>query len=223
MTLNKQILITFILLLFSILFFAFTPLDDVIQSNFFNQETQSWMLDKNAQPYKFIFYDGIKTLLILFALFLLYLYFQKSNTCSPYKKGLIIVILSAILVPLIVGGLKKKTNMPCPQNLINYGGSYPKTAVWESYPQSFKNKKHISCWPAGHASGGFALLSLFFLFRKRKNKIIALSIGLTIGWTMGIYKMLIGDHFFSHTFITMVLAWLIVLIVAKITFKLMLR
>lgn len=33
---------------------------------------------------------------------------------------------------------------------------------------------------------------------------------------MGLYKMLIGDHFLSHTLVTMTLAWLIILILAKI-------
>jgi membrane-associated PAP2 superfamily phosphatase len=71
------------------------------------------------------------------------------------------------------------------------------------------------CWPAGHASGGFALLSLIFLFHSRKNKIIAGSIAMVIGWSMGSYKMLIGDHFLSHTTITMILAWLLILLIAR--------
>ena len=91
-----------------------------------------------------------------------------------------------------------------------------RTAVWESYPEKYKNMKRIACWPAGHASGGFALLSLFFLFKNRRNKIIALITALIIGWSMRIYKMAIGDHFLSHTLITMILAWFIILIIVKI-------
>jgi len=34
-----------------------------------------------------------------------------------------------------------------------------------------------------------------------------------IGWSMGTYKMLIGDHFLSHTTITMILAWLLILMI----------
>ena len=36
-----------------------------------------------------------------------------------------------------------------------------------------------------------------------------------IGWSMGTYKMLIGDHFLSHTVITMILAWLLILVIAQ--------
>ena len=58
-------------------------------------------------------------------------------------------------------------------------------------------------------------MSLFFLFRRKRAKYAALSAALAIGWSMGIYKMMLGDHFFSHTMITMLLAWLIILIVVK--------
>ena len=36
---------------------------------------------------------------------------------------------------------------------------------------------------------------------------------------MGIYKMMIGDHFSSHTILTMLIAWLIILINAKLVNK----
>ncbi|MBD3841537.1 MAG: phosphatase PAP2 family protein [Campylobacterales bacterium] len=78
------------------------------------------------------------------------------------------------------------------------------------YSLEYATKPQIACWPAGHASGGFALLSLFFLFRSQKNKIKAITLALVLGWSMGIYKMMIGDHFLSHTIITMLLAWIIV-------------
>jgi membrane-associated PAP2 superfamily phosphatase len=70
---------------------------------------------------------------------------------------------------------------------------------------------------AGHASGGFALLSLFFLFKTARKSIGVVLFALTIGWSMGLYKMAIGDHFLSHTIITMLIAWLIILIVYKST------
>jgi membrane-associated PAP2 superfamily phosphatase len=193
----------------------------VVQDYFYNFSTHKWILDRDLQPWKFIFYDGIKKLLIIIAVtFLISLIiFKNISIIKQYKKGIIIVVLSAIFVPLIVASLKKLTNMPCPKNEIHYGGKMIRTAVWQSYQKPYKSMKHISCWPAGHASGGFALLSLFFLFKSRKNKIFALIFGLSVGWMMGLYKMLIGDHFLSHIIITMILAWLIILLIAKIVNK----
>lgn len=217
MTINKQILFTLFILILSIVFFELTTINILVQDTMFDYETHQWILDAQLQPYKFIFYDGIKTVLILFAssLLIALIFFRNKKTIKEYKKGMIVVILSAIIIPLVIGSLKKCTNMPCPKNEIHYGGIYPSTKVWESYPESFTQLNTIKCWPAGHASGGFALLSLFFLFKTRKNKTIALIGALGIGWSMGIYKMLIGDHFLGHTVITMIIAWLIVLLLSK--------
>jgi membrane-associated PAP2 superfamily phosphatase len=118
-------------------------------------------------------------------------------------------------VPLIVGSLKAVTNMPCPKNIESFGGAYPHTCVWEKYNTKECHLEKQKCWPAGHASGGFALLSLVFLFHSRKNKMLAGSIAMGIGWSMGSYKMLIGDHFLSHTTITMILAWLLILLIVR--------
>ena len=213
--LNKQIIITFIVLVFTIILFGITNIDEILQDSFYSFSTNQWILDRELQPYKFLFYDGIKKFLIFIVgiLLILSLLFWKTKLIQEYKKGILVVILSSIFIPLIVGGLKKCTNMPCPKHLVTYGGEYPKTQVWETYPDSFQMEKKVKCWPAGHASGGFALLSLFFLFKSRKNKILAITVALGVGWSMGTYKMLIGDHFLSHTVLTMIIAWFVILLI----------
>ena len=219
--LNKQILITSIVLVFIIILFGITNIDETVQDSFYNFSTNQWTLDRDLQPYKFVFYDGIKKFLIFIVLILIAasLLFWKTKLIQEYKKGIFVVVLSSIFIPLIVGGLKKCTNMPCPKHLVTYGGEYPKTKVWETYPDSFQIEKKVKCWPAGHASGGFALLSLFFLFKSRKNKLLSLIFALAVGWSMGTYKMLIGDHFLSHTILTMIIAWLIILCIVTIIEK----
>ncbi|HRM99840.1 MAG TPA: phosphatase PAP2 family protein, partial [Aliarcobacter cryaerophilus] len=74
-------------------------------------------------------------------------------------------------------------------------------------------------WPAGHATMGFSLMSLYFLFKKPRNQKIALAFGVTVGVLTGGYKILIGDHFLSHTIVTMILAWLVILIIHKLIIK----
>ena len=218
MSINKQIFITSVVLVLSVVYFGISDIDVLVQDYFYNHETHKWVLDWSLQPYKFIFYDGAKRFLILFAVVLLIssLIFRKKAIIQRYKKGIMIIILSAIFVPSIIGLIKNNTNMPCPKNEIHYGGIYPKTAVWEKYPVDFV-KPQMKCWPAGHASGGFALLSLFFVFHRKRNRFIGLGIGLFMGWSTGLYKMVIGDHFLSHTVLTMIMAWLIILLIVKIT------
>jgi membrane-associated PAP2 superfamily phosphatase len=218
---NNQLLITTILLVVVVALFQFTQLDIIFQENFYNYETKSWLIDKNEPILKFFLYDGLKKLLILFAVLVLFslIFLRKKKIVQEYKKGLIIVLLSAIFVPLVVGSLKATTNTPCPCNIVNFGGNYPDVKVFDSYPKDFIQKKKIKCWPAGHASGGFALMALFFLFKTARNKKIAIITALVIGWSMGTYKMLLGDHFLSHTIITMLIAWIIILIIEKLINK----
>jgi membrane-associated PAP2 superfamily phosphatase len=219
---NKQIVITAFLLMAVIALFQFSNLDIFVQSFFYDFDKKSWLIDKNEPILKFFFYDGIKNLLLLFGLLILFslIFFRKNILVQEYKKGLVIVLLSAILVPSMIGFLKDITNTPCPCNIVYFNGTYPDKKAFDSYPKDFVQKSKVKCWPAGHASGGFALMALFFLFKTPKNQKIALFVALIIGWSMGTYKMLLGDHFLSHTIITMLMAWLIILIIVKfIQFK----
>ena len=214
---NKQIVITAFLLIAVIALFQFSNLDIFVQSFFYDFDKKSWLIDKNEPILKFFFYDGIKNLLLLFGVIILFslIFFRKHILVQEYKKGLIIVLLSAILVPSIIGFFKDITNTPCPCNIVYFNGTYPDKKVFDSYPKDFVQKSKVKCWPAGHSSGGFALMALFFLFKTPKNQKKALFVALIIGWSMGTYKMLLGDHFFSHTIITMLMAWLIILIIVK--------
>lgn len=205
-------------LIVAVIFFGVSGTDIWVQNHFYNSVTHQWILDREDPVLSFIFYDGIKRLIIIFNVLVLIalVVWWKKPFLNKYRKGLLIVLLSSIFVPVIVGSLKATTNIPCPKNLEIYGGVYPHTCVWEKYPSTFCNQKKIKCWPAGHASGGFALLSLYYLFHKRRAKIVAVSGVMVLGWSMGTYKMLIGDHFLSHTVITMIMAWLIISIIVAL-------
>ena len=217
--LNKQLIISTFLLIFVIGFFQFTNIDIIIQNYFYNFETKSWLIDKDEPILKLFLYDGLKQGLIIFGVFILILliFFRKNEFVKEYKKGLIILLLSSIFVPTIVGSLKAITNTPCPCNIEHFGGEYPDIKVFDKYPEDFIQKSKAKCWPAGHASGGFALMALFFFFKNPRNQFFGLIGAITLGWSMGTYKMLLGDHFLSHTIITMILAWIIILTIVKLT------
>lgn len=217
--LNKQLIISTFLLIFVIGFFQFTNIDIMIQNYFYNSETKSWLIDKDEPILKLFLYDGLKQGLIIFGVFILILliFFRKNEFVKEYKKGLIILLLCSIFVPTIVGSLKAITNTPCPCNIEHFGGAYPDIKVFDKYPEDFIQKSKAKCWPAGHASGGFALMALFFFFKNPRNQFFGLIGAITLGWSMGTYKMLLGDHFLSHTIITMILAWIIILTIVKLT------
>lgn len=142
----------------------------------------------------------------------------KNKFIKRYKKRLLVVLLSAILIPLTIGALKKFTHMPCPSQISHFDGKFPDIKIFEKYDTNFKDKQHARCFPAGHATIGFCFMSCCFLFRNRRNKFISFGIGIILGWITGGYKMALGDHFLSHTIVTMILSWIIILVNVRIIF-----
>ncbi len=214
---SSEILCAGFILILGIILFEYSPIDMWLQNFLYDFESATWLWDRDEKISKFLFYDGIKILIVVFFLVMLIsaVCFRTSLCVQNHREGLAIVILSILLIPLLVGSLKAITNMPCPKNLKHYGGSYPTVSLLKPYPENFHQTKQIKCYPAGHASGGFALLSLVFLFKKKKHKVLAVSVALSVGWVMGAYKMIIGDHFLGHTMVTMLLSWFITLLIAK--------
>lgn len=219
MRLNRQITAT-IFCLFSLFFlFEFTNIDIFVQNYFYDAATKKWFLNhQSGSLLDMLFYTGIKKAIIVFGVFVLFLYlysFRDSvHELKEYRRGLLIVWLSIVVIPLAIGILKSVTNVPCPCDSQHFGGVYPYIRALDVMPQDIIKK--FKCYPAGHASGGFALMSLFFLFKEQKNRFIALGVAVAVGSSMGVYKMLMGHHYLSHTVITMVLAWLLILVIYKI-------
>src|SRR5699024_12785181 len=75
------------------------------------------------------------------------------------------------------------------------------------------------CFPAAHASAGFSLYGLAFLPSLQQYRYRVFEIVTVLGWTMGLYKMLFGDHFFSHTLVSMLLSLTIACALANVFSK----
>ena len=204
------------LLLGSLMLFAMMPVDLWVQDYFYNPAAGQWLWDRAEPVSHLVLYDGIKLLIALFGLTLLagLVVMRNSEKLRGYRRGSCIVVASLILIPLCIGGLKATTNVACPRDLLIYGGDVPYVPIFSRYPAGQQPDAQQRCFPAGHASGGFALLSLAFLFRSARNQRKALGVAVLTGSAMGTYKMAIGDHFLSHTIITLLLAWLIVALIA---------
>lgn len=215
---NKQIIITITLIFSIILFFQFTNFDMDLQNHLYNFNSQSWLISEKNRVLRKIFYSGFKETFRVCAVIALFLtilsFFKRFVFLHSYKKGLIVFALSLLLVPSLAI-LKNYTNMPCPYSVEDFGGSYPETKLLSHFPKDLQNSK-LKCYPAGHATMGFSLMALYFVFEKQRNKNLGLAIGIIFGALTGGYKMLIGHHFLSHTLVTMFGAWLIILIIAKL-------
>jgi len=205
---------TLVYLVLAVIFFEWSTLDSLVQNYFYNAKTLTWMVDRNEPILHFLLYSGIKKLFIAIVLFLLFalIFLRKNDWVKHNVKGLVIVVLSCLIIPLTVGALKNNTNMPCPNQLVQFGGQYDSIGLFEKLGAD-SQRPITRCYPAGHASGGFALLSLLFLFRTKKSRNNALIGVMLLGWSTATYKMAIGDHFLGHSVVTMILAWLIILMI----------
>jgi membrane-associated PAP2 superfamily phosphatase len=219
MSFQKQILLSIVLLLGTICLFEFTNLDLTLQDHFYLQDCHQWMIDKRDPVLRLIFYTGIKVLIIAFGTlcFFCWLLSYKVWKLAKYRRFCVLICLALIVVPATISIIKNISNVYTPNKIRRYGGDNPYVKVFERYPPWFKQTRTGKGWPAGHASGGFALMMLYYAFTRRKFRILGLSIGLTLGWTMGMYQMLKGAHYLSHTIVTMFIAWILIIIIYRVT------
>lgn len=189
--------------------FELTPLDETVQELFFDRATGRWLVAKDNQLLRAIFYTGPKVVLIglgvaAFAA-VLWIGFRQRRLL----RGVLVLALSLALIPLAVGQLKQVTGVHCPDDLIPYGGPIPLVSLLEP-PSENEITWAGRCYPAGHASGGFALLGTVALARNRRERHLGMALGIGAGWIMALYQMARGVHFLSHGLATMLLAWFMV-------------
>ena len=221
---SRHLLLLFCALIATILFFETTSADVVVQRWLFDAEIDSWIIDRDQPWLRFIFYDGVKKLYFGIVIIFSVLIFSPSLArfglpvaCAKSfdQQTLKVILVSLILIPLFVNGLKAVTNVPCPKDLALFGGNYPHITLFRGYPPEFLQQGPIRCYPAGHASGGFALMALGFLGKTRKAQTTIASTACVLGWLVGFYKMGIGDHFLGHTAVTMLIAMIVILLVDR--------
>lgn len=195
----------------TVLVFEWTDLDVLVQNQLFDRAAGTWLIDAQAPLPRLLFYDGVKWLLIAAGsgAVIAWLASYVVDALRPQRPRLFFLILCMGLIPLVMATGKRLSNVFCPADLTLYGGNKPYVRLFEAMPKTVTEEGR--CWPAGHASGGFSLMALFFLFRSRRQRILGLAAGFLLGWLMGLYQMAKGAHFLSHTLVTMELAWLLIL------------
>ncbi|MGZ3808049.1 MAG: phosphatase PAP2 family protein [Bacteriovorax sp.] len=200
-------------------FFEFTDTDVRLQEHLYVPLARDWIINVKDlnHIYYFFFYTAIKIPIYLIGLGALIatIISWKKNKWREYRKGLIVATLTLIILPTSIALVGKKAiNVQCPSDLSRYNGTVPYVKLFEPYPKNPNSPNgkwpEGHCWPAGHASGGFALLSLVCLFKSRRNKILAFIFAMSMGWIMGVYQMLRGAHFLSHHLTTMFLAFILI-------------
>ena len=194
--------------------FELTPLDLFIQDRLYDFAAQRWLVDSEDAGPRLAFYTGPKALIILGGIALIVVaagperWRQALHIPSPSRRNVAVAVLTLGSVPALIGQLKAATNVFCPSEIRRYGGDVCFVRVLERFPESDRPARRGRCFPAGHASGGFALIGLLGLARTRCQRALAISVSFGAGGAMGFYQMAKGAHYLSHTVITAIIAWI---------------
>lgn len=166
----------------------------------------SWLLET-------VFHKGGRNFVALYLsalLLLTVLSFASKLTGKTQRVALLYAVCASLLSILLISGLKQITMLPCPWDVKEFGGTQPYLylhqllSTRESGPQ---------CFPAGHASGGYALFSLYFgvkMAQADKSKPLSLYWllpALLVGGLFGVAQQLRGAHFLSHDLTSALLCW----------------
>jgi len=213
---NRAILLTGLLLLLALAVFEGTSLDLLVQDRFYDA-AGGWRVDRNAPLPKLIFYEGPKVVLgVIGAVLLVCIAVPASRSarlpCSRRDAAFLLVCIA--LIPITAWLLKKTTGVFSPWMIERYGGEQPYRTLLESIPH-VAGRARGRGFPAAHCSGAFALMGLYFVGKGRVARWLGLVCGLAAGWVVGVYQILKGAHYLSHTVVTMILTWMIILVVAR--------
>lgn len=115
--------------------------------------------------------------------------------------------LAIVLSTGLVGLLKSLTNVDCPIDLSAFGGHRPYVNLFADRPDDLP---HARCFPSAHASSGYSLLALYFLWRERRPARArrGLVAGVVMGTLFGVAQQARGAHFLSHDVWSALLVWL---------------
>ncbi len=209
-----------LLLAVVVVVFEVTDWDLRLQDHFYDFGARRWRIDSEAPVPRLLFYTGPKALLILGGIIALVLAVGPARWRAAWqvpalggRRDLLVIFATLATGPALIGFGKSVTDVFCPSDIRRYGGDAPHVTLCGSYPEGDHPERAGRCFPAGHASGGFALFALAGLARTRRGRALGLALGLLAGGLMGGYQMLKGAHYLSHTLFTLIfmgwvfLAW----------------
>lgn len=219
MTIKKQLILSTILLVLTIIFFTKTNFDIWFEDFFYNHNTKTWLINEQDQvlnlylyiiPKKIIIILGITILLSLVLNYLPNNYFKFSQQKII---NLTKILAGIIIIPSFIAFLKSINNSYCPAQLSIYSGSFPHIPINSFWPETFNLSVQGKCFPAAHVVCAFAFFPACLIYRQ--YQFLSFSFVLIYGWIIGLYQIIRGEHLLSHTIVSMIICYVISLIIVK--------
>ena len=128
------------------------------------------------------------------------------NGLTLWRAPLARLLVATLLASALVAWVKSWSNMDCPWDLTRYGGSREFIGILSVRPIGMPR---AACFPAGHASAGYAWMALYFflLSTRPRWRWAGLATGVGLGLLFGVAQQLRGAHFLSHDVWTAALCW----------------
>ena len=114
--------------------------------------------------------------------------------------------VTALASVMVVSLIKFTSATSCPWELQAFGGAAHYVSHWA---WGLRDGGSGNCFPAGHASAGFAYVGGYFVFRRSSPDIARawLACALAAGLVLGVSQQLRGAHYMSHTLWTAWVCW----------------
>ena len=126
------------------------------------------------------------------------------------RRTAVYVLVTMTLSWGLVGGLKQVTNVACPWDLQDFGGTRPHIALLATRPLGFEP---AACFPGAHSASGFSLFAFYFAFRDHRPRAAkaALWLALAVGTAFALCQEARGAHFLSHDVCSAFIVWFVAL------------
>ena len=183
-------------------------MDHVLADWIYAWEGHAWSLRSGRITEDLLHIAGRKAAQIAWAgVLLMFLLSLAHGQFARWRRPLAYLLLSVLLATAVVGVMKRWTHMDCPWDLLRYGGEKTYYGLFERLPVGAVAGR---CFPGGHASAGFAWVSLYFFLMATlpRWRWWGLGLGLGVGLVFGIAQQLRGAHFLSHDVWTLMVCWL---------------
>ena len=158
-----------------------------------------------------VLHKGAKAVPIAIALYVIYrmirLWVQKAENNWQEKFVRYGYVIFAMLVSvLLCWWLKQTTDVSCPSNIVEFGGTRP--IAGPDWSIVFRQG---NCWPGGHSGTAFCIFALYFALRDRCKLAARCLLGavLVFGVISSAVCTMQGEGFVSHHVATLLIDWIV--------------
>lgn len=129
-------------------------------------------------------------------------------TTSIHKRVSAYLLCAVLASTVLINLGKQLLHGACAWDLQRYGGPQPDQTLWQ---QLWLANSPSHCFPAGHASAGYAWIALYFVGRHYRSgwRWLGLLFALMLGGIFGLGQQLRGAHFVSHDLASLMLCYLV--------------